>query len=132
MTRTASDLQKAGWPRKELLKYQPWQAIERYSQDQGLMLRRRRAWEVVREIADLLKGRYGAARVVVFGSLAHGIWFTPRSDIDLCVDGISVEDFFRAEKDVEAMAAEFKVDLVDPKECSEELLRQIKEEGLEL
>ena len=132
MSKTALELEKAGWPREELLQYRPWQAVERHSRDRDLILRRGRAWEVARKTATMLKERFGAARVLVFGSLAHGAWFTPRSDIDLCVDGIPVEKFFHAEADVEAMASGFKIDLVDLRECSSELLRQIEEEGLAL
>ena len=132
MTRTASDLKQAGWPRQELLGYHPWQAIERHSQDRELVLRRDRAWEVARKAATILKERFGATWVLVFGSLAHGAWFTPRSDIDLCVDGIPVEKFFHAEAEVEALTSEFKVDLIDPRECSPELLKQVEEEGVKL
>ncbi len=132
MAKTALDLKKAGWPREELLRYRPWQAIERYGRDRGLIVRRNRALQVAREAATILKKRFGATRVLVFGSLAHRVWFTPRSDVDLCVDGISVEAFFRAEAAVEAMASGFKVDLVDSKECPPELLKQIEEEGVEL
>jgi predicted nucleotidyltransferase len=132
MAKTALDLKKAGWPHEELLRYRPWQAIERYGRDRGLIVRRDRALQVAHEAATILKKRFGATRVLVFGSLAHRVWFTPRSDVDLCVDGISVEAFFRAEAAVEAMASGFKVDLVDSKECPPELLKQIEEEGVEL
>ena len=101
-------------------------------QDRELSLRRDRAWEVARKAAIILKERFGATRVLVFGSLAHRAWFTPRSDIDLCVDGIPVDKFFHAEAEVEALASVFKVDLVDSRECSTELLKQVEEEGLEL
>ena len=132
MTKTASDLKKAGWPREDLIKYRPWQAVERYGRDRDLIFRRNRAWEVARKAATILKERFGATRVLVFGSLAHGAWFTPRSDIDLWVDGIPDEKFFHAEADVEAVATGYKVDLVDSRECSPELLEQVEEEGVEL
>lgn len=132
MTKTASDLKKAGWPREDLIKYRPWQAVERYGRDRDLIFRRNRAWEVARKAATILKERFGATRVLVFGSLAHGAWFTPRSDIDLLADGIPVEKFFHAEADVEAVATGYKVDLVDSRECSPELLEQVEEEGVEL
>ena len=74
----------------------------------------------------------GSNPVLVFGSLAHRAWFTPRSDIDLCVDGIPVDKFFHAEAEVEALASVFKVDLVDSRECFPELLKQVEEEGVEL
>lgn len=44
----------------------------------------------------LLKERFGARRVILFGSLAgQGPWHD-RSDIDLAVEGIAPEEFFRA------------------------------------
>ncbi len=132
MTKTASDLKKAGWPREDLIKYRPWQAMERYGRDRDLIFRRNRAWEVACKAATILKERFGATRVLVFGSLAHGAWFTPRSDIDLLADGIPVEKFFHAEADVEAVTTGYKVDLVDSRECSPELLEQVEEEGVEL
>ncbi len=132
MAKTALDLKKAGWPHEELLRYRPWQAIERYGRDRGLIVRRDRALQVARKAATILKKRFGATRVLVFGSLAHRVWFTPRSDVDLCVDGISVEAFFKAEAAVEAMASGFKVELVDSKECPPELMKQIEDEGVEL
>jgi predicted nucleotidyltransferase len=132
MARTASDLKKAGWPREELVKYSPWQAVERHRQDRELSSRRDRAWNVARKAAAILKERFGATRVLLFGSLAHDEWFTPRSDIDICVEGIPVEKFFHAEAEVEAVASGFKLDLLDFTECSKELLKRIEEEGLAL
>jgi predicted nucleotidyltransferase len=132
MGRTASDLRREGWPEEEMGKYRPWASIRRYGKDKDVASRRERALEIARKAAGLLKERFGAIRVMLFGSLAHGAWFTPRSDIDLLVEGVSPQAFFRAEAAVEALASGFKVDLVDPKECSPELLSRIGEEGLEL
>ena len=39
------------------------------------------------EAADLLKREYGATRVVLYGSLAHGAWWSATSDIDLAAEG---------------------------------------------
>ena len=115
MGRTASDLRKEGWPEAEMGKYRPWASIRRYEKDKDVALRRERALEMARKAAGLLKEQFGAIRVVLFGSLAHGAWFTPRSDIDLLVEGVSPQAFFRAEAAVEALASGFKVDLVDPR-----------------
>ena len=38
----------------------------------------------------------------------------------------------QAEAEVEELASVFKVDLVDSRECSPELLKQVEEEGVEL
>jgi tRNA nucleotidyltransferase (CCA-adding enzyme) len=43
----------------------------------------------VREAAEALKARFGARRVVLFGSLAHAAWFVPDSDVDLAVEGLA-------------------------------------------
>jgi len=79
-----------------------------------------------------LKQRFGAKRVVLFGSLSQDSWLTPRSDIDLCADGIPVERFFRAEAELESISSGFKVDLIDFRECSPELLNRIEKEGIDL
>ncbi|MBW1804365.1 MAG: nucleotidyltransferase domain-containing protein, partial [Deltaproteobacteria bacterium] len=113
-------------------KYSPWEALERYSKDRNLLARRDRAILLSRQIAGLLKEKYGARRVVLFGSLAHKTWFTPRSDIDICAEGIPVDMFFQAESEIQKISEGFKVDLVDPQECSRELQREIKEEGIDL
>jgi predicted nucleotidyltransferase len=132
MGRTASDLKRAGWPADEMIRYQPWAASERYERDRGLILRREKAWKMAREATRILKSRFGATRVLVFGSLAHGAWFTPRSDVDLYAEGIPVEVFFRAEAAIEEIESNIKVDLLDARECSPQLLQVIEEEGVEL
>jgi predicted nucleotidyltransferase len=46
--------------------------------------------------ARLLRETFGAERVAAFGSLAHGAWFNPSSDIDLTALGIPAHQFYRA------------------------------------
>lgn len=94
--------------------------------------RRERAWEVARAAADLLREEYGATRVLVFGSLAHGAWFTPWSDIDLAAWGIPSDRFYSAMADVTELSSEFKIDLVDPETCRPTLREEIEREGVEL
>ena len=132
MGKTASDLKNSGWPSEEMKKYHPWDSIDRYSKDRALLARRARALKISRKIAGLLKRKYGATRIVLFGSLAHDAWFTPRSDIDICAEGIPVDRLFRAESEVQENSEGFKIDLVDPEECSPELLRKIEQEGIDL
>ena len=45
--------------------------------------RQARAWVLAREAAELLRARFGASGVRVFGSLGDGEHFTERSDIDM-------------------------------------------------
>jgi len=130
--KTASDLKRTGWPTDEMAQYSPWMAVDRYSRDHELSGRRDQALKITWAAAAILKSKYGATRVVLFGSLAHRLWFTPRSDIDLYVEGVPVGAFFKAEAEVEEIARGFKLDLIDARECSPELIGQIEEEGIEL
>ncbi|MCP4665398.1 MAG: hypothetical protein GY849_03440 [Deltaproteobacteria bacterium] len=132
MSKTASDLRRAGWSAEELAEYHPWDAVERYGKDSELKARKDRALDISRKAAGLLKQKYGATRVVLFGSLAHEAWFTPRSDIDIYTEGIPVKAFFKAEAEVQLIGQGLKVDLIDSKECSPELMAEIEREGIEL
>lgn len=112
--------------RKEWQAYRPGsRAVEKLDPE-----RRDRAWGVAQMAADVLRERFGASRVVVFGSLAHDEWFTRWSDIDLAAWGIPPDAFFRAVAAVTGLSAEFKVDLVDPHDCRPEVRRVIEREGV--
>lgn len=82
-------------------------------------------------IANELKARFGARRVVLFGSLARGD-FHEWSDLDLAVWGVSSGDYYRAVAFASGFSEAFKVDLVDAEDCSETLRRHIQEESIEL
>jgi len=132
MGKTASDLRKDGWPPDEMQKYHPWQAAERYTEDPDAVSRRERAMEISREAARILREKYGATRVVLFGSLARNSLFAPTSDIDLYAEGVPGSLFFEAEAEIEKLAKGFRVDLVETKECPPQLLREIEDEGIDL
>jgi predicted nucleotidyltransferase len=132
MGKTASDLRREGWPPDEMQRYHPWQTAERYTEDPDAVARRRRAMEVSREASRVLKKKYGATRVVLFGSLARSSFFAPTSDIDLYAEGIPGTRFFEAEAEIEEIAKGFRVDLVETKECPPQLLREIEDEGIDL
>lgn len=74
----------AGWKRRL--------AVEREADERH----RDEAWEVARRAARLLAEEFGVRRVMVFGSLAWGR-FRRSSDIDLAVEGLPPERFFRAD-----------------------------------
>jgi len=93
---------------------------------------RLQAWEVARRAARLLREKYEATRVVLFGSLAHEAWFTPDSDIDLAAWGIPAERFYRAVAEVTGMSPIFKIDLVDGETCRASLRAVLEREGVEL
>ncbi|MCX7838936.1 MAG: nucleotidyltransferase domain-containing protein [Anaerolineae bacterium] len=90
-----------------------------------------RAMRQARRAARVLKREFGATRVVLFGSLAHRLWFTRWSDIDLAVWGITPEQFYRAASRV-AEASSFKIDIVDPTTCHPLVQQEIVEDGIEL
>lgn len=91
-----------------------------------------RAWEVARQAAELLTGEFGATRVIVFGSLAHGRWFTERSDIDLAAVNLRAEDYLVAVARLQDLSAEFAIDLVAWECCRPELRAIIEAEGIEI
>jgi predicted nucleotidyltransferase len=101
--------------------------------DEGMVSERwERAWEVARLAARLLRERFGATRVVAFGSLAHRAWFTPWSDVDLAAWGMSRDVFYRAVALVTGLSQEFEIDLLAPEDCRPALRQVIEREGVEL
>jgi predicted nucleotidyltransferase len=91
-----------------------------------------RAWEVARAAARLLRERFSAKRVVVFGSLTQRDGFTPWSDIDFAAWGIPPEQFYRAVAAVSGLSPDFEVDLVDPESCRPALRKRIEREGVDV
>ena len=65
-------------------------------EQQELVRRQKRAWEVARCAATRLKAQFGVDRVMLFGSLVRPGCFTPWSDIDLAAWGLSPKDTLRA------------------------------------
>ncbi len=86
----------------------------------------------VRKAAAMLKTRFSAKRVVLFGSLAHSAWFLPDSDVDIAVEGLAPEDYWHAWRMVEEIIGDRPVDLIDMQEASETLLKAIDRYGVEL
>jgi predicted nucleotidyltransferase len=93
---------------------------------------RDRLIEKAREAAAMLKESYGATRAWLFGSLAKGVWFDDRSDVDIAVEGIDGIAFYRAWSDVEAMFGGRDVDLVDLREARGSVIAAIHRDGTEL
>lgn len=93
---------------------------------------RERLLDRVREAAAVLKARYGARRVVLFGSLAHAAWFVPDSDVDLAVEGLAGDDYWRAWRLVEEIIGDRPVDLIEIEMVGESLKRAIQRHGIEM
>lgn len=94
--------------------------------------REARAWELAREAAALLCDRYGATRVVVFGSLARPGCFTPWSDVDVAAWGLDPHDTLRALGEVMDLSVDVRVNLADAATCRPAVLEVIETEGVEL
>lgn len=125
---TALELGPEGWkPYIEALRQRPDPVLTPEAKAE-----RDRLIEKAREAATMLKTKYGATRVVLFGSLAHKAWFDGATDVDLAVDGIPGIAFYSAWSDVEAMIAGRDVDLVDLLEVRESLRAAIKRDGITL
>jgi predicted nucleotidyltransferase len=84
----------------------------------------------IRKVATLLKAEFGAKRVILFGSMAHEAWFTPNSDIDLAVEGLKAEDYWRAWEMLEEAILDRPVDLIELESASESLRKSIERQGV--
>lgn len=85
----------------------------------------------VAEAATLLKSKFGAQRVILFGSLAHQAWFVPNSDVDLAVEGLT-GDYWQAWRSVEEIISNRQVDLIEIETASNALRKAIQHHGVEL
>lgn len=85
-----------------------------------------RAWQTAYRVAAMLYENFGATRVAVFGSLAEREWFSPHSDIDIAVWGISDSAYLKAAYDAYYFSSEFKVDLVDFASCNGDFRKRIQ------
>lgn len=91
-----------------------------------------KAWALARKAADLLRDRFAAQRVAVFGSLIHPEHFHGRSDVDLAVWGLNEKDYLRAVAAVTGLDKDIFVDLIAAEEAPKGLSDLIKREGISL
>lgn len=105
-----------------------WRQVER----RALAERREQAWTVARQAAEVLRTRWGAQRVVVFGSLTQEGRLSPWSDIDLAVWGLEGTRCYAALADVLDLTSEFTIDLVDPDDLRPAMREVVQQQGVEL
>jgi predicted nucleotidyltransferase len=122
-SKTALDIDPSKWDQ-----YQPFAPDAKEKSFTSLA---QEARGVAKKIARELIRRFGAKKVVLFGSLARGN-FRSCSDIDLAVWGIPATDFFRAVAFACGISDVWKVDLVDAQDCTRALREIILEEGTDL
>lgn len=87
---------------------------------------------MARRAARILRERYGATRMRVFGSLLHPERFHARSDVNLALEGVTVTDYWDAVAEVFLLDEAIRVDLVDPDSCSPAVWNIVEEEGVDL
>jgi predicted nucleotidyltransferase len=90
-----------------------------------------RGWEVARQAAQILKSRWGASKVVLFGSMLDAKKVHTRSDIDLAVWGLSPDDYFRTLAELLDLDPEFAIDLVEIEQAKPHIQSAIQA-GIEL
>jgi predicted nucleotidyltransferase len=84
------------------------------------------------QASNLLKSRFGAKKVWLFGSLAHQAWFTLESDVDLAVEGLQSGDYWEAWRAVEDIILHREVDLIEIETASNSLRKAIERYGVNL
>jgi predicted nucleotidyltransferase len=99
---------------------------------QRLAKRFERARKAAECAATLLKEQFNVARVVLFGSLVHPKLFHIHSDIDLAAWGLHERDYYRAIGQLQAIDAEFAIDLIRIEEAPPTLCAAIEQEGVPL
>ena len=95
----------------------------------GVDTERAQLYQRVGAVAAALKTRFGARRVVLFGSLAHGAWFAPDSDVDLAVEGLLGDSYWQAWRLAEEMISDRSVDLIEIETASASLRQAIERYG---
>lgn len=127
MARTAADLTE-----QDLAAYRRTAQLRDQQRSKELEERLENASALARRAADLLRERFGASRVVVFGSLVREGCFTPWSDVDIAAWGLSPAETFRAMGVLHTLDPTIAISLIDVNTCSPSLLAVIHAEGREL
>lgn len=123
-SRTARNISPEGLKQFHPFKKSPGRAIISSGRQQA-------AKDTAESLANVLKERFNASKVMLFGSAVRED-FSQWSDIDLAVWGIPNSDYFKAVAYTSGFSNIFKVDLVDAEDCSPSLLQHITQKGIEL
>ncbi|MEE4356340.1 MAG: nucleotidyltransferase domain-containing protein [Desulfococcaceae bacterium] len=94
--------------------------------------RREKSLVLAKKAAEMLKEKFGAKQVFLFGSLSRNTVYDRLSDIDLAVSGMDGRAYYRAVSRLLDMEPETEFDLVMLENALPGLLQQIQKEGKEL
>ncbi|MDQ3005556.1 MAG: nucleotidyltransferase domain-containing protein [Chloroflexota bacterium] len=117
---------------KKLAQYRGTAMRRQKARASKIKLRMKKGWKLAHLAAKVLRDRYHAQRVVVFGSLLRETSFNEWSDVDVAAWGIPPELTFRAIGAVMDLDPAFEVNLVDVNTCFPTLLKVIEHEGVDL
>ncbi|MFN2363987.1 MAG: nucleotidyltransferase family protein [Halarsenatibacteraceae bacterium] len=94
---------------------------------------RQKAINTAREIAEVLKNRFQARKVWLFGStLSENRYSSKWSDIDLAVRDIDARKYYQAISYIQWNYPKIEFDLIDIDDCKESVKDQILSKGVEL
>jgi len=98
----------------------------------GVRAEHERLMVLAREATNMLKTRFGAKRVILFGSKAQPLFFRLDSDVDIAIEGIAVDDYWEARREVEKIIEDKSIDFIDIADAREPLKWAIDYYGIEL
>lgn len=90
-----------------------------------------KAMTTAKKVALFLKEKYGATRVMLFGSLAKGL-FEKDSDIDIYFEGVAKNRILDASGECFEVFRKHEIDLIPDAFCHEPLRQRIFKEGIVL
>ncbi len=123
MTKTALELSPTEWKQYSL----PQRLITPEVQAHW-----NKAWQLIPELARMLRDEFGATKIKVFGSVVSADYFSDESDIDIAAWDIPIAQYLSAVLAVNEFHNDFKVDLLDPSLCRLVLQQKIEKEGIEM
>ncbi len=95
-------------------------------QAQTMRVTREQALEIAKRAEEILKTRFGATRVIVFGSARGDAPWHEGSDLDLAVEGVKPSDLFSARAALERdLAPYLEIELVELKTVSPRMRARI-------
>lgn len=125
---TALEMNPEAWR-----KYNPSKNLQaQRTRKKYLKERREKAFKVAEEAANLLRRKFRARKIVLFGSLTNEDAFSAWSDIDLAAWGIPPGKFYSAVAAITGLSPLFEIDLVEPDNCRASIKEVIYREGVEI
>ncbi len=125
---TALQLGPKGWKKYIKQRHHPSSSSLTTEQinERNLLLSR------VREAARSLKEQFSVRKVILFGSMAHQLWYNKDADVDMAVEGLADRHFWEAWNLLETTIRDRTVDLIELEKAGQPLREAIQRQGIEL